>query len=103
MARPARQNPPRPGAPSDYGTGPVVLLLEAACLSELEWPLKSYVLLHLGGVGLTVYANYFLYSLALVLLTAGGMWLRRRMRARPVRRGRSKVIPFPEHRRRRGA
>jgi hypothetical protein len=99
--QPARR-PPRPSHPADYGTGPVVLLIEIAVLSELSmlrWPLFLWIPL----VGPFVVYNYLLFGILVVALTALGMWLKRRMRVRPERRGRSKVIPFPEHRRRRGA
>jgi hypothetical protein len=98
----ARTKPPRPPQTPDYGTGPVVLVLEVALLSWLALPLTA-LLGDLGAFGDALAANYFLVGVAVVVFTALGMWIRRRMRAKPVRRGRSKVIPFPEHRRRRGA
>ncbi|MCL6597019.1 MAG: hypothetical protein K6V73_12570 [Firmicutes bacterium] len=100
--QPARTRPPRPPQAADYGTGPVVLLLEVAALSWGSFLLVPLVRI-LGPVGRFVGDHYLLAEVAAVVLTALGMYVRRRLRARPARRGRSKVIPFPEHRRRRGA
>lgn len=104
MARkPARGRPYRPQGPVDLGTAPVVLLLEAAVLSVGE-PLFQTLLRMLGGPGQWIRSQYFLASLLVLALTALGFWVsRRREKARPQRRVRPKVIPFPDHRRRRGA
>lgn len=104
MARkPVRGRPYRPAGPVDLGTAPVVLLLEAAVLS-VGYPLFQFLLGDLGGPGAWIRAQYFLVSVLVLLLTAGGFWYRhRRMQAQPQRRVRPKVIPFPDHRRRRGA
>jgi len=104
MARkPAHGRPHRPPGPVDLGTAPVILLLEAAVLS-VGYPLFDSLLGLLGGPGAWIRSQYFLASLLVLVLTGGGIWLgRRREKARPQRRTRPKVIPFPEHRRRRGA
>lgn len=104
MARkPVRGRPNRPAGPVDLGTAPVVLLLEAAVLS-VGYPLFQFLLRGLGGPGDWIRSQYFLVSLLLLALTAGGFWLsHRRLQAKPQRRVRPKVIPFPDHRRRRGA
>lgn len=99
---PARARPPRPPHPADYGTGPVVLLIEIAVLSELSM-VRQGLFGWLPVMGGFIVYNYLLFGILIVALTALGMWLKRRLRVKPERRGRSKVIPFPEHRRRRGA
>lgn len=80
----------------------MVLLIEIAALSELSM-VRFYLFAWLPFLGGFIVNEYLLFGILVVGLTALGMWLRRRTRARPERRGRSKVIPFPEHRRRRGA
>ena len=101
VGKTARQGPPRPPQAGDYGTGPVVLLLEVALFSMIS-PARL-LLVQAGAVGQAIAVYYVPIAVLVVAATALGMWLRRRRRARPVGRGRSKVIPFPEHRRRRGA
>jgi hypothetical protein len=101
--RPARGRPYRPAAAQDLGTGPVVLLMEAAFLSVFS-PLFTYLLDRLGPVGEDLRRQYFLVCLGILAVTALGMYLHRRLgKIRPMQKARSKVIPFPEHRRRRGA
>jgi hypothetical protein len=99
--QPARR-PPRAPHPADYGTGPVVLLIEIAVLSELSM-VRAGLFGWLPFLGSFIASNYLLFGILVVVGTALGMWLKRRLRVRPERRARSKVIPFPEHRRRRGA
>lgn len=99
--KPARQGPPRPPQATDFGTGPVVLLIEVALFSIVS-PIHL-LLAQAGPLGQALAVYYIPIAVLVVVGTALGMWLRRRRPAHPVRRGRSKVIPFPEHRRRRGA
>lgn len=101
--KPVRGRPYRPAGPVDLGTAPVVLLLEAAVLS-VGYPLFEALLKTAGGPGQWIRAQYFLASLLVLALTAGLFWLQhRRGQSRPQHRVRPKVIPFPDHRRRRGA
>lgn len=91
-----------PTGPRTWTTAPVILVMAAGVLSIFSDILPT-LLDRLGPIG-QFFGHHFLLTSVLALgMVAGGLWFAARQRKMKRQRPRSKVIPFPEHRRRRGA